>query len=136
MAHRYEALDGLRGVAALSVVLIHVPWPNHISDTGFGRHVYLFVDLFFILSGFILTAAYRDGISNGDQLRRFLILRLFRIYPVHLAVLLVLVVIEIAKIWARSSGLAHTNNPLFSGQTSVESFFGHLLLLQGSGFVR
>jgi peptidoglycan/LPS O-acetylase OafA/YrhL len=136
MTRRYEALDGLRGVAALSVVLIHIPWPNHISGTGFGKHVYLFVDLFFILSGFILTAAYRDGISNRDQLRRFLILRLFRVYPVHLAVLLVLFVIEIAKILARSSGLAHTNNPLFSGQTSVESFFGHLLLLQGSGFVR
>src|ERR1700730_15972505 len=123
MAHRYEALDGLRGVAALSVVLIHVPWPNHISDTGFGRHVYLFVDLFFILSGFILTAAYREGIATGDQLRRFLILRFFRIYPVHLAVLLVLLVIEIAKVLAQSSGLAHANNPPFSGQISVDLFF-------------
>src|ERR1700687_5917786 len=136
MAHRHEALDGLRGVAALSVVLIHVPWPNHIRETGFGEDGLLFVDFFFILSGFILTAAYRDGISSGDQLRRFLILRFFRIYPLHFAVLLILLAIEFSKVLVQSSGFAHVNNPPFSGQTSINSFFAHLFLLQGSGFVK
>ena len=81
MAQRYEALDGLRGLAATSVVLIHVPWPNHVTATHAAQHVYSFVDLFFVLSGFILTVVYRQSISSMDQLRRFLILRFFRIYP-------------------------------------------------------
>ena len=40
----------------MSVVLIHVPWPNHVTGTHAAQHVYLFVDLFFVLSGFLITS--------------------------------------------------------------------------------
>jgi peptidoglycan/LPS O-acetylase OafA/YrhL len=97
--------------------------------------VYLFVDLFFVLSGFILTLVYRDAIASASQLRRFLILRFFRIYPVHVAMLLLLGLIELLKIAAAVGGFAVPNHPPFIGPRSPESFLAHLFLLQGSGLV-
>lgn len=81
-------LTALRGIAAGWVLLLHVrpmlrlneaDWP---TLAAFG---YLGVDLFFLLSGFILAYVYQSGIGYG----RFLALRLARIYPVHLAMLAV-----------------------------------------------
>jgi peptidoglycan/LPS O-acetylase OafA/YrhL len=132
---RYEALDGLRGLAALSVVLIHVPWPNHLSNLHAAKKVYLLVDLFFVLSGFVLTVVYRDEIGGRDQLRRFLTLRFFRIYPLHVAVLVTLLGIETLKAVAANAGFVVPSTEPFAGPRSLPNFLGHLLLLQGTGAV-
>jgi peptidoglycan/LPS O-acetylase OafA/YrhL len=135
MAQRYEALDGLRGLAAMSVVLIHVPWPNHITGTHAAQHVYLFVDLFFVLSGFILTVVYREAIASRAEFRRFLILRFFRIYPLHVAVLGALLGMELFKLLVSSGGMVVASTAPFGGPKSPGSLLGHLFLLQGSGLV-
>lgn len=70
----FDALDGLRGLAALGVALFH--WL--LSFAG-----YLAVDFFLVLSGFILAHRYlhgRDGTGSG----RFVLARLARLYPMHL----------------------------------------------------
>jgi peptidoglycan/LPS O-acetylase OafA/YrhL len=135
LTKRYEALDGLRGLAAFGVMLIHIPWSNHLSELHAVKKVFLLVDLFFVLSGFVLTMVYRDEIKSPDQLRRFLTLRLFRIYPLHLAVLLLLLAIETVKVVMVTAGLIVPSNPPFAASRSLTSFFGHLLLLQGTGAV-
>lgn len=58
---RYEILDGLRGVAALLVVLFHM-FETYSGSLGFQiiDHGYLAVDFFFILSGFVIGYAYDD----------------------------------------------------------------------------
>ena len=58
---RYEILDGLRGVAALLVVLFHM-FETYSGRFGFQiiDHGYLAVDFFFILSGFVIGYAYDD----------------------------------------------------------------------------
>lgn len=58
---RYEILDGLRGVAALLVVLFHM-FETYSGEWGFQLidHGYLAVDFFFILSGFVIGYAYDD----------------------------------------------------------------------------
>ncbi len=78
------ALTGLRGIAALWVMFFHLPatltWP-------IVRNGYLGVDVFFVLSGFIISSAYftlLDGFSVREYLR-FLQVRLARIYPLHAA---------------------------------------------------
>jgi peptidoglycan/LPS O-acetylase OafA/YrhL len=135
LTRRYEALDGLRGLAAFGVMLIHIPWPNHLSELHAVKKVFLLVDLFFVLSGFVLTMVYHDEIESPDQLRRFLTLRLFRIYPLHLAVLLILLAIETVKAVIATAGVVVPTSAPFTGGRSPTSFFGHLLLLQGTGIV-
>jgi peptidoglycan/LPS O-acetylase OafA/YrhL len=67
-------LDGLRGVAACAVLLMH---------TGFARmrNAGLAVDLFFLLSGFVIAYSYQDRLARGMPVRDFLRRRLIRLYP-------------------------------------------------------
>ena len=77
---RFEALDGLRGIAAFVVVLHHV---ELLLLPGSARllHGYLSVDFFFALSGFVIAGAYERRILDGLTLRDYFTLRLKRFYP-------------------------------------------------------
>ena len=78
----YEVLDGLRGSAAVMVVLFHimgmtVSW----ADEGqWLHHAALAVDFFFGLSGFVIAFAYDDR-WNTMSLGRFVVTRLVRLHP-------------------------------------------------------
>ena len=86
----FEVLDGLRGSAALLVVLFHiqgitVAWAD---DKVILHHAPLAVDFFFALSGFVIGYAYDDR-WGPMGMARFLTLRLIRLHPlVVLGVLL------------------------------------------------
>jgi peptidoglycan/LPS O-acetylase OafA/YrhL len=131
MPRRYQALDGLRGIAAIAVVLFHVNWSNHVTETHLIRQAYLFVDLFFILSGFVLSRAYGERIGTLRQATGFLTLRFFRIYPLHFAVLLVFVLYELAKLPAVKFGL--TLHP-FGDFMPAWSLVPNLLLVESLVF--
>ena len=82
---RYEILDGLRGVAALMVVIFHcfetyVP----VFGTQHINHGYLAVDFFFVLSGFVIGYAYDD---RWDKMTTwgFFKRRLTRLHPMVIA---------------------------------------------------
>jgi len=84
---RYLALDGLRGIAALAVMVMHKGrW--FLDSGGFLAHAYLAVDFFFMLSGFVIAAAYDRRLSEGMTASRFIFLRWARLYPLILAGLL------------------------------------------------
>jgi peptidoglycan/LPS O-acetylase OafA/YrhL len=86
LGHRVE-LDGLRGIAILLVLLVHFYYPV-FSGGGSG------VELFFVLSGFLITKlAFEEHERRGFLLRDFYTRRFFRIAPA-LAVLLVALVIS------------------------------------------
>lgn len=74
-------LDGLRGIAAL-VVLAHHMELKSTYDTQWMLHGYLAVDLFFMLSGFVIAHAYEPKLANGLGLRKYGQIRLVRLYPV------------------------------------------------------
>jgi peptidoglycan/LPS O-acetylase OafA/YrhL len=78
---QYTTLDGLRGVAALSVVVLHTP---HFFDQWHLPYSFLAVDLFFVLSGFVLAAAYETRLQAGLMAVGFLRIRLIRLYPLYL----------------------------------------------------
>ncbi|MFY9600755.1 MAG: acyltransferase family protein, partial [Pseudolabrys sp.] len=83
--------SGLRGIAALLVLFYHVRTPQHLElNFGvcdvFSKFGYLGVDVFFVLSGFILSHVYRDGF-NLAGLRSYGVARFARIYPLHLVTL-------------------------------------------------
>jgi peptidoglycan/LPS O-acetylase OafA/YrhL len=85
-----KALTGLRGVAALYVVAFHYLDGLSLSNPGttFLAHGYLAVDLFFVLSGFVMALSYSRMFRTGFSLRtywKFLGRRIARIYPLYLA---------------------------------------------------
>src|SRR5258708_20052461 len=100
--HRYRSLDSLRGVAATLVVFFHVSWNNRITGFHFFQQAFLFVDLFFILSGFIIATVYGRRIRTSPDAISFMILRFFRLYPLHFATLLFLVALQTPKYFASS----------------------------------
>ncbi len=79
---RYEILDGLRGVAALMVVIFHT-FEAYADDNRFKQiinHGYLAVDFFFLLSGFVVAYAYDDRWGRMTQWE-FYKRRLIRLQP-------------------------------------------------------
>ena len=77
----FEILDGLRGLAALVVVVFHF---MEIAITDYSKnfiaHGYLAVDFFFCLSGFVVAYAY-DNRIEGMGLMFFIKTRLIRLHP-------------------------------------------------------
>ena len=82
---RYEILDGLRGVAALMVIVFHC-FETYIPvfGTQFVNHGYLAVDFFFVLSGFVIGYAYDDR-WNKMTTWGFFKRRLTRLHPMVIA---------------------------------------------------
>jgi peptidoglycan/LPS O-acetylase OafA/YrhL len=80
-ARAYRTLDGLRGVAALIVVTRHAGdfFPGELFPESF-----LAVDLFFLLSGFVIAHAYEARLLAGRSLGSFLKTRLVRLYPLYM----------------------------------------------------
>ena len=84
---RYEILDGLRGVAAMMVVVFHL-FETYIAQIGTQviNHGYLAVDFFFVLSGFVIGYAYDDRWGAGKlDARGFFKRRLVRLHPMLVA---------------------------------------------------
>lgn len=88
---RIPELDGLRGVAILLVILCHyVGNPEH-SALGFWPHRFLLaftvgwsgVDLFFVLSGFLIGGILLDAHNSPHYFRAFYMRRVFRILPIY-----------------------------------------------------
>lgn len=94
------ALDGVRGLAILMVMLFHFlpygtpgqPWAIraallgiHVGQTG--------VDLFFVLSGFLITGILLDTKSNAHYFRNFYARRTLRIFPLYYGSLLLFMIL-------------------------------------------
>jgi peptidoglycan/LPS O-acetylase OafA/YrhL len=79
---RYEALDALRGVAALAVVVFHLGEVK--LEPVWASHGYLAVDFFFVLSGFVVAHAYEKALREKLTWIGFATKRLIRLYPLAL----------------------------------------------------
>jgi peptidoglycan/LPS O-acetylase OafA/YrhL len=75
----FAALDAVRGIAAISVILFHLGhWlavPSLATNSG------LAVDLFFCLSGYVLSLAYQERLRGGMSFAKFVQIRLIRLWP-------------------------------------------------------
>jgi peptidoglycan/LPS O-acetylase OafA/YrhL len=80
---RFVVLDGMRGVAAIAVAMLHSA--QIIFGDKDWRAAYLAVDFFFCLSGFIVAHAYSERLQSGSMtVREFGVRRLGRLYPLFL----------------------------------------------------
>lgn len=83
----YPALDGLRAVAVLLVFFQHYLGPAHPAlNWGWTG-----VDIFFVLSGFLITGILYDTRDAAHRVRNFYMRRTLRIFPLYYAVLLIAV---------------------------------------------
>ena len=133
MNKQIGALTSLRGIAALIVVVFHfahytLPSIGILLSaySNFFRNGYLAVDLFFMLSGFIMAYVYVDSFSAGVSKSNYwgyLRARFARIYPLHLFTLATLVCLEIVKIFL-------PNFHAFTDKFTLTSLFANILLLQ------
>lgn len=127
---RLDALTGIRGIAAWLVVFYHVRFsfltlfPAEVI-TALGKG-YLAVDMFFVLSGFVLWFNYGDKLRSGGrgQVWQFLWRRFARVWPLHGFILLLFV------IFATLLVLRGTPNARYP----FEELPLHILLIQNWGF--
>lgn len=126
---RFTALDSLRGIAALGVALHHIEAVNGPAGWRLFSHGGLFVDFFFVLSGFVIAAAYGERLAQGFSLARYAVLRIGRVWPLHGAMVLVALGLEVAAWLFGSQGLS-AYAP-FSGTHSLGHAFTSFLLLDG-----
>ena len=80
----YPALDGLRGVAILLVIFLH-----NFKFTNYFFFGWLGVDLFFVLSGFLITDILLNTLKAKNFLRDFYFRRFLRIFPLYFLALLI-----------------------------------------------
>lgn len=105
-------LDALRILASAGIVILH--YADYVQDIPFGRFIFLhvrhfnlFVDLFFVISGFVIASQYLGRVSDRGAVGRFLWRRLARIYPLHLVTLGFYVAVALLFTF----GHAHVDNP-------------------------
>ena len=85
---RYELLDGLRGVASLGVLMHHLGVPT------IGHYC---VMIFFVISGYCITAAAESAVRARLSLAEFMRRRVRRIYPPYLAALVFFVLTRLIR---------------------------------------
>lgn len=101
--HSYILLDGLRGIAAISIAVLHMP---RVFDDITVPNAHLAVDFFLQLSGFVIAYAYADRISINMKFSEFIWLRINRLYPTFILGILLGLIVAFAALFHPSSGLS------------------------------
>ncbi|MBN3963089.1 acyltransferase [Nostoc sp. NMS8] len=133
MYKHIKPLTSLRGIAALFVVAHHFSYYT-LPKTGstlsaysdFFKNGYLWVDFFFILSGFIMSHVYVEDFYprvSLDKYRSYLFSRFARIYPLHIFIIFLFIGLEVVKTLL-------LNTSAFTGKFNLTALFANIFLLQ------
>lgn len=124
-----RSLDALRGFAALGVVLFHLQQNGMLRMGLLIEHGDVFVDLFFVLSGFVISRTYGAQLCEGRDRALFVARRAGRLLPLHLLILgcmlVFQVIIAVLRHKTAASGL--------HGDHSIPALLASASLLHGVG---
>lgn len=128
MRKHLASLDGLRGVAAIAVALKHFQ-----NLSGMHLHVQqaaMAVDLFFVLSGYVISRAYEGRLESGLSVARYMGMRIARLYPAIFGALVIALALRFAfhGLIVPEMGLQFLLLPVIFGPTL---FGGELFPLDG-----
>jgi peptidoglycan/LPS O-acetylase OafA/YrhL len=99
-ARVFHTLDALRGIAAIGVVIYHM---GKVFEPIAVPGGYLAVDLFFMMSGVVLSHAYEARFRAGMGTLEFMRVRLIRLYPLYFLGLLLGIAVTVASLLGRNS---------------------------------
>lgn len=128
---RFRAIDTFRGLAAILVILYHIPDSLLFKGNQLVQHGYMAVDFFFVLSGFVMSHSYLKRINDGESARTFASKRLLRIYPLHLFTLLLFFAFEFSRFLV-DQYWTPLGTPPFE-RADFLSFLGNLTLTHSMG---
>jgi hypothetical protein len=131
---RFRALDGWRGICALLVAAHHLEVQGFLYWQPLLRNAWLFVDFFFVLSGFVIAHAYGEKLSHGPDIRAFVLRRFGRLWPLHAAVLAALVAIECSHLILQHGHPIAGEHVAFTFSRSPFAILTNLFLVQALGF--
>jgi peptidoglycan/LPS O-acetylase OafA/YrhL len=123
MTQRYHILDFYRFLAATMVMCFHII-PNFRNNYGAFN---LYVDFFFMLSGFVIFVSYEKRLETKEDYKQFLWSRLARIYPLHLLTMLLTILLGVL---VTSGILKHANPDKFA----ITNLWQNLTLTHAWGF--
>jgi peptidoglycan/LPS O-acetylase OafA/YrhL len=132
---RFEALDSWRGICAIMVIIYHFIYIIRLDYLHWSviSNAYLFVDFFFVLSGFVVCHAYRDRLRSVRHVGGFLLRRIGRLWPLHLVVLFAFMLAVMAiNLYGR-----HPDNLMIesgTGNYSLRALLLNVALLNSMGF--
>lgn len=126
---RFLVLDSFRGLCALALIVHHSHIERSITELTFFRNASQFAGFFFALSGFLIYRCYSDHVHTTRQLGEFMVNRICRVVPLHIAVLLFFIGFECLKLVLERYGLS-LNYPAFSGDRAPGEILPNLLLIQ------
>lgn len=127
MKERFNVLDIFRGIFSSLVVFFHMSAFSNtpVINNNFVYNCDLFVDFFFVLSGFVITYSYQT-IKTGAELGQFYKKRFFRLYPLHIIVFVLFVLVELPKHFV--SSYVHVNKVINESNT-IASGLSNIFLL-------
>ena len=128
---RFRAIDTFRGLAAILVILFHIPDSKLLEGNKLVARGYMAVDFFFVLSGFVMAHSYLKKINDIPSAKSFTIKRFKRIYPLHLFTLLVFAAFETAR-FVVDQYFVKLNTPPFEN-SGIASFIANLTLTHSMG---
>lgn len=92
-------LDSFRGICACIVAFSHFNANSIIYGSSLWDRGSPYVDFFFVLSGFIIFANYEEKLRQGYSMKKFVLLRFGRLYPLHFAVLMAFIGVDVLQIF-------------------------------------
>ena len=126
--HQLFRLDVLRLLASIGIVLFHIQYFTKapIGDVFDNTRYALLVDLFFVISGVVISHVYGAFIDSAEEAKTFLKRRIARLGPLHwLTAALFLIVNVICLIWLPQVGVrAQEVGCLHSNLSLTHSFSG------------
>ena len=129
--HRFLVLDSWRGISASIVVISHAYFYSHVVYFEYLNPV-IAVDFFFVLSGFVISYAYKEKVAKGLSFLGYILVRFGRLYPLHFATLIAILLSVLLQGYLFPGALGLTKHPPFHNDElwNLRTLINHLLLLQ------
>jgi peptidoglycan/LPS O-acetylase OafA/YrhL len=129
----FEAINGWRGIGSIAIAIAHLEVISDFAGVQHLRPVIFLVDLFFVVSGLIIAQTYGQKLQDGAAVVDYSIRRFGRIWPLHAAMLALLVAYESVKlVLEHTRGLTFFAAP-FVGGTEPWAVVTNALLIQSLG---